>query len=287
MRFEMDDEKLAELIDDIRRNGVLSRLWVIDYGLKCSAAAAEGLPGVEPENPFAQVLYEVRAGHRRLIACQHLLLTPVPCTLYTPADSAYAGLMAIENLIREEPSSFEEGHLFARIAETPGITEDELRRRCAKSLAYIYDRIALVKGDPEIALAVHRKLISFGVAKKLNQIRYPAPGQQGDKFTGEALQNAIASADAYRAMFLERAVTGGCTIAVAESWVAQWRQSAGIVVQSGQPAIEPMPAAGYPLPQVTCALCGEPDEPHKLETISVHRAELAAFRAALAQQGGQ
>jgi hypothetical protein len=61
--------------------------------------------------------------------------------------------------------------------------------------------------------------------------------------------------------------------------------SAGIIVTSSQPALEPMPAAGYPLPQVTCALCGESDEPGRFETITIHRAELAAFRAALSQQG--
>ena len=125
----------------------------------------------------------------------------------------------------------------------------------------------------------------MGVAKKLNQIRYPAPGQSGEKFTGQLLQDAIASADAYRASFLERAILGGCTIDVATPWVSQWRQSAGIVVTSTQPQLEPMPAEGFPLPQVTCALCGESDEPHKFETVSVHRNELALIRASLRDTG--
>jgi hypothetical protein len=214
------------------------------------------------------------------------MLSPIPCRVFEPGEPGYNGLMATENLIREECTPFEEGDLFARIAEIPGITEDEMRRRCGhKTLSYIYDRISLVKGDPDIAMAVHEGKISFGVGKKLNQVRYPAPGAHGEKLEGEALQNAIASADAYRASFLDRCIQGGATIAVAESFVSQWRMSAGIIVTSSQPALEPMPAAGYPLPQVTCALCGESDEPGRFETITIHRAELAAFRAALSQQG--
>jgi ParB/RepB/Spo0J family partition protein len=286
MRYDMDDVKMEELLDDVRRNGILSRLWVIQIPSPTSETGGEGVDGVAVLGPTAPSQYQVRAGHRRLLVCRHLSLSPVPCTLFTPEDAAYPGLMSIENLIREDLSDFEEGCHFARIAEEVGITEEQLKKRCAKSLPYIYERIKLVQGDPDVAVAVHRRQISLGVAKKLNQIRYPAPGQVGEKLVGEALQNAIASADAYRAMFLERAVTGGCTIAVAESWVAQWRQSAGLVVTSSQPAVEPMPAAGYPLPRVTCAICGESDEPHNFETVSIHRNELAAIRAGMAAQAG-
>jgi ParB/RepB/Spo0J family partition protein len=287
MRFEMDDEKLDELITSIRRDGVLEPLLVIPVALPLSDKEGEERNGAGVVVASAPLQYEVRAGHRRLIACRQLGLTPIPCRIFLPDESAYEGLMATENLIREEASAFEEGCLFARIADTPGITEDEMRARCGnKSLSYIYDRIALVQGDEQIALAVHRKQISFGVAKLLNKIRYPAPGQVGEKLTGDALVNATASADAYRAMFLERCITGGATIATAESFVAQWRQSAGIVVTSSVPTVEPMPAEGYPMPQTTCALCGESDEPHKFETVSIHRHELAAIRAGMANAAG-
>lgn len=285
MRYNMDDEKFAELMDSIRHDGIIEPLLCVLLTSETPWLTEEGLVRFYHRVHDGETLYEVRAGHRRLLAARQLDYSPLPCRVFDPTEPAYAGLMATENLIREECSPFEEGCLFTRIKETPGITEEEMRRKCGgKSLPYIYDRINLVTGDEEIALAVHRGEISLGVAKKLNQIRYPAPGQQGEKFTGEALQNAIASANAYRRMFLERAVLGGCTISVAHSWVDQWRQSAGIVVGPTAPPLEPMPAEGFPLPQLTCALCGESDEPHKFETVSIHREELAAYRVALAQQ---
>jgi ParB-like chromosome segregation protein Spo0J len=288
MRYRMDDEKLAELMNSIRHDGILEPLLAILITEEYYRTWPEPIDTILNRIIAGESLYEVRAGHRRLIACRQIGFTLIPCRIFSPDEPAYAGLMATENLIREECTPFEEGCLFARIRDTEGITEDEMRRKCGgKSLPYIYDRIALVQGDKDVALAVHEGQISLGVAKKLNQIRYPAPGQQGEKFVGEALQNAKASADAYRAMFLERAVTGGCTIAVAESWVAQWRQSAGIVVQSSAPPTEAMPAGGYEMPKAVCALCREEGEPHEMETITVHRNELAAFRAALAAQGGQ
>jgi ParB/RepB/Spo0J family partition protein len=287
MRYDMDDEKLSELISSIRRDGVLEPLLVIPIATPLSEKECVERDGAAVVVAAAPSQYEVRAGHRRLLACRQLMYSPIPCRVFTPDEPAYDGLMATENLIREDVTPFEEGCLFARIAEIPGITEEEMRAKCGtKSLNYIYDRIALVTADKEVALAVHRRQISLGVAKKLNQIRYPTPGQVGEKLVGDALTNAIASADAYRAMFLERAILGGATIAVAESWVAQWRQSAGLVVTSAQPAIEPMPAGGYPLPSITCAICGESDEPHKFETVSIHRHELAAIRAGMAAQAG-
>lgn len=285
MRFDMDDEKLAELIDSIRCDGVLEPLLVIELTdeLREKFTAAEDGEKWAAESIGAK--YEVRAGDRRLISCRALNLSVVPCRVFTPDEPGYAGLMATENLIRQDASAYEEGVLFIRIRDTPGITEELMRRRCGgKSLGYIYERIALVEGDREIALAVHRGLIAMGVAKKLNQIRYPAPGQQGEKLTGEALQNAIASADAYRASFLERAIIGGCTIQVVEMWLRDWRQNAGVIVTSPAPAAEPMPPGGYPLPAITCAVCGESDEPHKFETVSIHRQELAAIRMAMAKQ---
>lgn len=285
MRFKMDDEKLAELMDSIRHDGVLEPLLVIKLTASTDIVTEEYEADVLNRLAAGETVFEVRAGDRRLLACRNIAYSPVPCLVFEPSEPAYAGLMATENLIREEATAFEEGVLFTRIRETPGITEEEMRRKCGgKSLPYIYDRIALVAGDRDVALAVHEGKISMGVARKLNQIRYPAPGQRGEKYVGEQLENAIASAAAYRAMFLERAINCGASINAAEMWVNDWRSSAGIVVTSNTVPTEPMPAEGYAMPKVMCALCREDGEPHEMETITVHRNELAAFRAALAQQ---
>lgn len=281
MRFEMDDQKLRELEDSIRRVGVLSRLWVVratpDRCNEYPEAYANIRERIEAGNEFL----EVRAGHRRLLACRALSFLNVPVTLYHPADPAYAGLMATENLIREEPSEIEEATLFKRYKETPGMTEDELRRLCGKSLGYIYEMISIVDGDFEIAKALHHRQISKGVALRLNRIRYPAPGMTGEKLTGDALQNAIAGADAHRASFLDRAINGGCSIAQADSWLAQWRIVAGVQVVSSVPPAEPMPPGGYPVMQNVCALCGERDRQEQMEGVYIHHDELVAIRAAM------
>jgi len=286
MRFEMDDEKLDELIDSVRRYGILSRLWVIRPTLaRCDEFPEEYK--LYREHILAGLDYfEVRAGHRRLLAARALGLAHVPVTLYSPDDAAYPSLMGTENLIREEPSAIEEAELFRRIKDEPGMTEDELVRRCGKKLGTIYRLIALVEGDKEIALAVHRKQIGAGVALILNRIRYPAPGMHGEKLTGDALQNAIASADAYRASFLDRAIAGGCSIAQAESWLAQWRMVAGVSVVSILPPSEPMPPGGYPEVQNMCAFCGERDRQSQLVGVYIHNDELVAIKAAIKANSG-
>jgi hypothetical protein len=286
MRFEMDDTKLDELIGSIRLDGVLERLLVIAATPERASEYPEHYAKYAETILRGVLLYEVRAGHRRLLACRALAFSPVPCTVFYPTDSAYSRLMAVENLMREEPSEIEEAELFRRYKNEPGMTEEELRRRCGKSLGYIYSMISIVEGDEAVARALHRKQISKGVALKLNQIRYPAPGMTGEKLVGDALQNAIASADAYRAMFLERAITGGCSIAQAESWVAQWRMTAGVSVVPLLPPQEPMPPGGYPQFQNVCAVCGERDRQEQMEGVYIHHDELVAIRAAIKANAG-
>src|ERR1700738_301045 len=126
MRYEMDDEKMEELIDSIRRDGVLSPLFVIELPATLPQGDVARDGGATPPNGLAPHNYEVRAGHRRLLACRHIDYSPVPCRVFAEDEPAYAGLMATENLIREDVTPFEEGCMFAKIAETPGITEQEL-----------------------------------------------------------------------------------------------------------------------------------------------------------------
>jgi len=239
MRIEMDDEKFLELVADIKRQGIIQSILV---------------------RPFGDV-YQVIAGHRRLLAARQAGIEAAPCIVVIGEDDNHLGMMIAENLFREDVTPVEEGELFKLVAALPGITEEQLQKRIGKPLGYIYARIDLVNGDPDIARAVHERKISLGVAQELNKIK----------------------ADNFRSMYLEQALQGGCTIDRAKQMVAGWRLvNAGLSPEQLQP-LEPLPGPEHVAQGVLCRICNCDDNQHEMEPIWVHRSELHAWLAAVAQ----
>jgi len=236
MRVEMNDELFADLVGDIKRQGVLEPLLVMQEG----------------------DIYRVAAGHRRLLAARQAGLDKLPCIVHQPDEDDALSIMIAENIFREDVSPAEEGQLFLRMFEQWHFTEDEVVRRSGKKLGYINARIDLVRGDPDIAAAVHLRLISLGVAAELNKVK----------------------SEAYRRVYLERARQGGTTIELAKQWVAQWRMNeAGTSPAQAQP-LEPLPSEQHVEQGLRCRICQGTDHQEELEPIWIHRAELYAILSA-------
>jgi hypothetical protein len=119
-----------------------------------------------------------------------------------------------------------------------------------------------VKGDPDIAAAVHLKQITLGVARELNKVKN----------------------EGYRRMYLERAVQGGATIELAKSWVSSWRMADSGQTPAQQQPMEPLPGPEHVAQPMTCWLCGSSDETYNLEPVWIHREELRALRMAREMQ---
>lgn len=243
MRIEMDDEKFLELVEDVKRQGVLEPLIVYPVG--------DG--------------YQIIAGHRRLLAARQAGIDSVPCMVHTDEGDNHLGIMIAENLFREDVTAVEEGELFKRVSEVPGITEVEIVRICHKPIGYVYARIALVNGDPDVAMAVHQRKISLGVAQELNKVKDLS----------------------FRRVYLEQALQGGCTIEVAKQMVARYRLvNAGLTPAQLQP-LEPLPSPEHVAQGTMCRICNSDDNQHEIEPIWVHRSELYAWLTAVAQVRAQ
>lgn len=240
MRFEMDNEKFNELVESIRRQGLLQPMLVLSRGEQ----------------------FEVIAGHRRLLASRAAELQVVPCIICDGEENNPFQIMLDENLIREDVSPLEEGELFKTITTIPGIPEEEIQRRIGKPLGYIYSRVELVNGDPNVAVAVHKKLISLGVARELNKVKN----------------------EGYRKMYLERAVQGGCTIELAKTWVSTWRMSDAGQTPAQQMPQQPLPGPEHVAQPMACWLCGGTDDNWNLEPVWIHHEELRMLRMAREMQ---
>lgn len=236
MRLQMDDEKFVELVEDIKRQGILQNLVVRPQG----------------------DVYQIIAGHRRLLAARQAGLECAPCMVVTDEDDNHLGMMIAENLFREDVTPVEEGELFKQVCAIPGITEDEIKRRIGKPLGYIYARMKLVDGDPDVALAVHQRRIVLGVAEELNKVK--------DK--------------SYRAVYLERAVQSGSTIETVKQWVSIWRLNSAGLTEDQQRPLEPLPSERHVAQPMACRICGGTEDNYNLEPIWIHRAELQAILTA-------
>jgi ParB family chromosome partitioning protein len=258
MREMMDDTKLEELAASIRMDGVLVPLILCPLTLEQVEKEPEAYGHLTENARTGVPVYEIVAGHRRYIASNMAGLAEVPCRIYhEPGFSALRAKYA-ENRFREEVNPVEEGHFFLEIASREGITEEQLASECGEKLQYIYSRIALVKGDEQIVLAVLKGEINISVARELN----------------------MCTDEAHRRMLLNLAREAGCTVTQARMWVFSWKRDSGLI----KPTAEPMqPAQQGPMVAAVlprCVFCGQDERQYDLEMVYICRAELAALRAA-------
>ncbi len=127
-RKNFDEEKLAELANSIRANGVIQPLIVRE-----SAAG-----------------YELVAGERRWRASRQAGLRTVPCILRNFDDRQNAIVAIIENMQREDLDPIEEALGLKSMTEKYGFTQEQVSASLGRSRTYITNSIRLLKLPPEI-----------------------------------------------------------------------------------------------------------------------------------------
>lgn len=147
VRAEIDERLLAELTEDVKRNGVLVPPHV------------RAVPGG----------YEIVAGHRRYLAACAAGLEWMNCLIADPDDAQADTTKLTENLYRQELSPVEEAGFYAELYETLGHDVDRVCKQVGKSRAYVEGRLLLLTGDGEVLGALARKSISLAVAQELNR----------------------------------------------------------------------------------------------------------------------
>lgn len=127
-RSAFDEEKLKELADSIRTNGVIQPLIV-----------REGKKG-----------YELVAGERRWRASRIAGLRKVPCIVRDFDDRQNAIVAIIENMQREDLNPIEEAAGLKAMTEKYGFTQEQISVSLGRSRTYIANSIRLLKLPPEI-----------------------------------------------------------------------------------------------------------------------------------------
>lgn len=148
-RLGMDEQKLEELADDLRVNGVLVPIHVFRDG--------DG--------------FEVIAGHRRRLAAGIAGLLTMPCLVYPSREAALERVKFAENHFREDMSPADECYYFSELMEKFCNNDtNQLAALVGKKRDYVEGRLRLYAGDPVVFLAVRDRKITLGVAHALNEV---------------------------------------------------------------------------------------------------------------------
>ena len=145
-RSNFDNEKLGELTDSIKNQGVLSPILVRELGL----------------NEF-----EVIAGERRLRASKQAGLTSIPCLVDQKQDQDALISALIENLQREDLNPVEEARGLDRLKREFGLTQDEVAQSTGKARSTIANSLRILSLPNSILDMLSNGIIEKGHAKLL------------------------------------------------------------------------------------------------------------------------
>jgi ParB family chromosome partitioning protein len=124
-RQRYDEQKLQELADSIRQQGILTPLLVRPL------ATAAGC-------------YEIGAGHRRFRAAALAGVEQIPVIVRAMDDTAFLELLTIENLQREDVHPLEEVQGYRTLLREARYDVKDLATKIGKSLSYVYQRLKLL-----------------------------------------------------------------------------------------------------------------------------------------------
>ena len=138
-RREFTEDKIKELAESIKQNGLLQSITVRDMG-----------------NGF----YELIAGERRLRALKYLEYPTTKAIVKELTNEQMATLALIENIQREELTPIEEAYAYQELLSINNLTQDELAKSLGKTQATVANKLRLLKLSSKVIDAINLKRIT-------------------------------------------------------------------------------------------------------------------------------
>ncbi|HZS56442.1 MAG TPA: ParB/RepB/Spo0J family partition protein [Bryobacteraceae bacterium] len=157
-RANFDPEKLAELADSIRANGIIQPITVC---------------------PDGNGRYRIIAGERRWRASQLAGNTTIPALIRTADEHERLELALIENLQREDLNPIEIATAFQRLIDEHRLSHEQIAQRTGKDRSTVTNFLRLLRSSPFVRSALIAGSITMGHARAL--LNLPTEEAQ-DKF---------------------------------------------------------------------------------------------------------
>ena len=152
-RQYFDQEKLAELTESVRRDGVLIPVIIEDAG--------DGS-------------FYIIAGERRTRAAKAAGLERIPVQLRKYTETQKLEVALIENIQRTDLNPIEEAQAYYNLMELDNITQDEVASRVGKNRSTVANSIRLLKLPEDMQHALASASITSGHARALLAVVNPA-----------------------------------------------------------------------------------------------------------------
>jgi len=141
-----DQDKLAELAESIKAQGVIQPIVVRDIGGK---------------------RYEIIAGERRWRATQLAGLSEIPVVIREVDDRTVVAMALIENIQREDLNPLEEANALQRLIDEFDLTHAQAAEAVGRSRAAVSNLLRLLELPNEIRVLVETRALEMGHARAL------------------------------------------------------------------------------------------------------------------------
>lgn len=148
MRSDFDSDKIIELSESIKKQGLINPITVRPAGDK----------------------FEIVAGHRRFMACVRIGVYKIPCVIREITDAEVFALRAHENLFREDVNPVDEALYIGKLVGEDESKVVSVADQLNRSVAWVEDRLAILTYPDYFLPSLKAGKIKLGVAKALAQI---------------------------------------------------------------------------------------------------------------------
>ena len=147
-RQHFSDEKLEELANSIRKNGIIQPIAV-------------------RESKSQSGKYEIVAGERRWLAAQRAGLHEIPVTVLDLTDVESLEVAIVENIQRDDLNPIEEARGYKRLNEEFNYDHDSISKLMSKSRSHISNTLRLLTLPSDVIAMLEEGTLSSGQARPL------------------------------------------------------------------------------------------------------------------------
>lgn len=144
-RKYFNEDRLEELADSIRQNGIVEPLLV------------------QKKDNY----YEIVAGERRWRAAKKAGIQEVPIIIKELTDQEVFEISLIENIQREQLNPIEEAQAYKRLLDEFSLTQEEIAKKVSKSRTVITNAMRLLKLDERVQQMVISGELAMGHARAI------------------------------------------------------------------------------------------------------------------------
>ena len=145
-RKYFDDEKMEELKESIKNNGLIQPIVV---------------------RKLESGKYEIIAGERRFRACRELGLESIEVLKINAGNSKSYEFSVLENIQRENLNPVEEAESYIMLMEVYGYTQEKLAEKLGKTRSSISNKTRILKLPEKVKEMVKKGDLSYGQARTL------------------------------------------------------------------------------------------------------------------------